>query len=165
MVAAEISSTSPARVPLRVLLIEDCAADAELLLAELRRGGYEPTWERVDTAAALRAALQRQPWDVITCDWIMPQFSAPAALKLIQELHLDVPVIIVSGQVGEEVAVTAMRAGACDYVSKNKLTRLWAASERELHEAEGRRARKRSEAAAYHWAAIVESSDDAIIGL
>jgi len=165
MSMAEPPATLPARLPLRVLLVEDYAADAELLIAELRRGGFEPSWERVDSAAGLALALQNPRWDVITCDWVMPQFSAPAALKMIQDSRIDVPVIIVSGQVGEEVAVTAMKGGACDYVSKDRLTRLCPAINRELHEVEERRARRRSEAAAYHWAAIVESSDDAIIGL
>jgi PAS domain S-box-containing protein len=126
-------------------LVEDSEPDAELLLHEVQRGGYEPTWERVDTATALTAALARQQWDVITCDWVMPRFSAPAALHLIQQQGVDVPIIIVSGEVGEEVAVSAMKAGACDYVSKHKLTRLCPAIERELKEAEGRRARKEAE--------------------
>ncbi|MFI5394164.1 MAG: PAS domain S-box protein [Candidatus Binatia bacterium] len=145
--------------------MEDSEADAEQVVEELRRGGYEPTWERVDTATALTAALTRQPWEVITCDWVMPQFSASAALALLRERRIDVPTIIVSGQVGEEFAVTAMRAGAHDFVSKQRLARLCSAIERELKEVEVRRARKRTEAAARQWAAIVESSDDAIIGL
>ena len=133
--------------PLRVLLIEDSEADALLLLRELRRGGYDPASERVDTAAALNAALTRQQWDLITCDWVMPQFSAPAALQLIQRSGCDVPIIIVSGEVGEEVAVSAMKAGAHDYVGKHKLARLVPAIERELREAENRRARTRAAAA------------------
>jgi sigma-B regulation protein RsbU (phosphoserine phosphatase) len=128
-------------------LIDDSEADAELVLAELCNGGYETAWERVETAAALMAALARQPWDVILCDYVMPQFSAPAALQLIREHGIDIPVIIVSGQVGEEVAVTAMKGGAYDYVSKHKLTRLCPAVERELREAEGQRARKYAEEA------------------
>ena len=117
-------------VPLRVLLIDDSEDDATLVLRELRHGGYEPTWERVDTAPALADALTRQAWDLITCDYVMPSFSAPEALKLIHDQHIDVPVIIISGQVGEEVAVTAMKAGAHDYVSKHKLMRLCPAMER-----------------------------------
>ena len=133
--------------PLRVLLIEDSEADALLLLRELRRGGYDPASERVDTAAALNAALTRQQWDLITCDWVMPQFSAPAALQLIKRSGCDVPIIIVSGEVGEEIAVSAMKAGAHDYVGKHKLARLVPAIERELREAENRRARTRAAAA------------------
>ncbi|MDX2168366.1 MAG: PAS domain S-box protein [Deltaproteobacteria bacterium] len=133
-------------IPLRVLLIEDSDDDAELLLHELRRGGYVPEWQRVDTADALRAALTAQAWDLITCDYVMPQFSAPAALSLIRASGLDLPVIIVSGQVGEEVAVTAMKAGAHDYISKHRMTRLVPAIERELADAATRRARREAEA-------------------
>jgi PAS domain S-box-containing protein len=149
-IAAAADTT--AVVPLRVLLVEDSEFDAELLLEELRRGGYEPTWERVDTATALTAALERQPWDIVTCDWVMPRFSAPAALALLREHCADVPIIIVSGQVGEEFAVTAMKAGAHDFVSKHKLSRLCPAIERELKETQIRWEHKRAEkalAAAY----------------
>jgi len=143
--------------PLRVLLIEDSEDDAALVVRELSRGGYDPTWERVDTAAALAAALRRQPWDLITCDWMMPQLTAPAALQLIQESGYDVPIIIVSGEVGEEVAVTAMKTGAHDFVSKHRMTRLVPAIERELREADGRRARKRAEHALRESEASVRS--------
>ena len=112
------------RMPLRLLLIDDSPDDALLVVLELNQGGYDVTSERVDTAAALSEALERGGWDAITCDWVMPRFSAPAALELIRERHCEVPVIVVSGQVGEEVAATAMRAGAHDYVSKSKLARL-----------------------------------------
>ncbi|HXQ20781.1 MAG TPA: ATP-binding protein [Candidatus Acidoferrales bacterium] len=144
-------------VPLRVLLIDDSEDDAALVLRELRHGGYEPTWERVDCAPALADALARQKWDLITCDYVMPSFSAPEALKLIHDRRIDVPVIIISGQVGEEVAVTAMKAGAHDYVSKHKLMRLCPAIERELHEAEVRRARRQAER---RTAALLEVATD-----
>ena len=133
--------------PLRVLLVEDTEDDALFILRELRSGGFEPTWKRVDTEPALTAALVQENWDLITCDWVMPQFSAPAALELIREDGFNGPIIIISGQVGEEVAVTAMKAGAHDYVSKHNLTRLIPAVERELSETNQRRARKRAEAA------------------
>src|SRR6185369_15022688 len=131
--------------PLRVLIIEDSADDAELVVRELRRGGYEPEWTRVDTAEDLTAALSSQCCDVITCDYVLERFSALAALDCIQRLGLDLPVIIVSGQVGEEVAVSAMKAGAHDYVSKHRLARLVPAIERELRDADIRRARRRVE--------------------
>ncbi len=137
----------PLARPLRLLLIDDDADDATLILFELRRHGYDPTSERVDTAAALGAALERQEWDMITCDWVMPQFSALAALDVIEEHHVDVPVIIVSGQVGEEFAVAAMKRGAHDFVSKHNLARLCPAIERELRESDDRRAGRRAEAA------------------
>ncbi len=131
--------------PLRVLLIEDSEDDAALLLRELRRAGYEPAAHRVETAEAMRAALAAQPWEVVISDHAMPRFSAQAALQIYQEHGLDIPFIIVSGAIGEAVAVEAMRAGAHDYVLKDKLARLTAVIERELHEAVERRERRRAE--------------------
>ena len=139
-------SDLPLRPSLRVLLVEDSEDDAALVLRELRRGGYEMIWERVDTGAGLTEALARQ-WDLVLCDYVMPQFSALAALQLIRARNDIVPVIIVSGEVGEDTAVGALKHGAHDFVSKNRLARLVPAVERELREAEDRRARKRAEAA------------------
>src|SRR4051794_27361393 len=102
-------------VPLRVLLVEDSEDDCALLLRALRRGGYEPEYTRVDTAEAMRTALTAAPWDVVISDHRMPQFSAPAALTLLQESGLELPFLIVSGTIGEEIAVEAMRAGAHDF--------------------------------------------------
>jgi len=132
-------------IPLRLLLIEDNEFDAVLISKELARNGYDVTWERVDTAQALAAALER-PWDLITCDWIMPRFGAPAALEILRQHGVDSPIIVLSGEVGEEMAVTAMKAGAHDFVGKNNLARLVPALQRELQEVEIRRARKREEA-------------------
>lgn len=132
--------------PLRVLLIEDSEDDALLLLRELRRGGFEPTWRRVETPQALHDALDGGEWDVITCDWVMPKFSAPAALELLRARRCDLPVIIVSGEVGEEVAVSALRSGARDFVSKQKLTRLVPAITREREEYADQQARRHAEA-------------------
>jgi PAS domain S-box-containing protein/putative nucleotidyltransferase with HDIG domain len=132
-------------VPLRVLVVEDSEDDAALVVRELRRGGYEPVVTRVDTADAMNAALDHQTWDVILADYMMPQFSAPAALKLVQDRGLDVPFIVVSGTIGEGTAVEAMKAGAHDYFPKHNLTRLVAALQRELREAEVRAARRRAE--------------------
>ncbi len=146
--------------------MDDSAEDAELVRLELQRGGYQPEWERVDTAPALVEALERHSWDVILCDYVMPQFSAPAALALLRERGCDLPVIIVSGQVGEEVAATTMRAGAHDYVSKHKLARLVPAVERELAEVEVRRARTRTDQALREsedrYRDLVEHSEDLI---
>ncbi|MBI3326006.1 MAG: response regulator [Nitrospinae bacterium] len=133
--------------PLRVLIIENSEDDAALLLRELRRGGYDPTCERVDTAEAMKAALTKQTWDIVISDYVMPHFSAPAALTLFQDSGLDLPFIIVSGSIGEDIAVSAMKAGAHDYIMKGNLARLNPAIERELREAEGRRERRRAEAA------------------
>jgi signal transduction histidine kinase len=130
---------------LRLLLVEDSADDAELLVRELVRAGYQPVVERVQTAAQLRASLARGPWDLIISDHALPGFSAPEALALVQESGLDTPFLIVSGAIGEEVAAQAMRAGARDYIMKDNLARLGPAIVRELREAEARRARKRLE--------------------
>ncbi len=126
---------------LRALLIEDNQRDADLLLRELRRG-YQVTHELVETAEAMSAALDKQSWDIVLSDYSLPTFSAPAALSLVKARCLDVPFIIVSGTIGEETAVEAMRAGAHDFMPKDKLARLLPAIERELKEAAGRAERK-----------------------
>ena len=126
-------------VSLRVLLIEDSEDDAALLVLHLRRGGYDPAMRRVETPHDMSKALQEQTWDIVIADYNMPHFSAPAALALLQESGLDIPFIIVSGVIGEEAAVAAMRAGAHDYVMKGNLPRLIPAIERELRDAEKRR--------------------------
>lgn len=96
---------------LRVLIVEDSEDDAELLVLELRRGGYQPCWKRVDTAGAMRTALDRETWHLVISDHAMPHFSGLAALELLKETALDLPFIIVSATIGEEVAVAAMKAG------------------------------------------------------
>ena len=130
---------------LEVLLAEDSASDAKLLIYELRKGVESLTVERVETAEALREALCAKRWDVLISDWAMPQFDGLAALGIVAELELDLPFIIVSGTIGEDVAVQAMRAGAHDYLIKGHLARLVPAIERELREAEVRAARRQAE--------------------
>ena len=129
--------------PLRVLIVEDCEDDAELIARLLRQGGYELTWQRVDTAKGMATALAGPTWDAIICDYRLPGFSGLAALKTLQKMGLDLPFIMVSGQAGEETAVEAMRAGAHDYLIKDRLTRLLPALEREMREA-GVRAKRRN---------------------
>ena len=97
--------------PLRVLIVEDSGADVDLLLRALRRGGYEAAYDVVETPAAMRAALARQDWDVITSDHAMPHFSAPAALALAKEVCPDVPFLIVSGEIDLNLAVSLMKGG------------------------------------------------------
>src|SRR5439155_12861961 len=139
--------TTQQKTPLRVLIIEDSEFDARILVNTLRQGGYQPAFQRVDTAEALRAALSNAQWDIILSDYNMPNFSAPAALKIALESGFDLPFIIISGGIGEDVAVAAMKAGANDYLMKGNLARLAPAVERELREAEIRAARRRAEEA------------------
>ena len=125
---------------LRVLMVEDSEDDAELLAIELERGGYQVFFQRVDTKEEMQKALgQHQPWDIVLADYSMPKFSALAALKILKEHSLDLPFVIVSGKIGEDTAVAAMKAGAHDYLVKGKLSRLIPAVERELREAELRK--------------------------
>lgn len=128
--------------PLRVLIVEDSEYDAALLIRAFRTQGYDPTWKIVDMPAALESELRSATWDVILCDYNLPQFGGPAALQILKESGLDLPLIIVSGIIGEDVAVAAMKAGAHDYVPKDNLARLVPAVEREVREAEVRRKRK-----------------------
>ena len=131
---------------LEVLLVEDSEDDALLLVRTLRRGGYDTIWERVDTAADMEAALDGRSWDLVISDHSMPAFSSSAALGLLRSKgFVDLPFIIVSGQIGEDAAVAAMKAGAHDYLMKDNLTRLNSAIERELREADVRRERRRAE--------------------
>ncbi len=132
-------------IQLCVLIVEDSEDDAILLLRELRRGGYEPVFERVETPSAMENALAKHAWDVVISDYVMPCFSGPEALKLLQQSGYDIPFIIVSGKIGEDVAVEAMKAGAHDYIIKGNLARLIPAIERELREAAVRRERKAAE--------------------
>src|ERR671916_3468572 len=134
--------------PLRVLLVEDSENDALLLLRELKRGGYEPLSRRVDTAWEMGEALEEQAWDLGISDHSMPAFSSLGALDLLRgKGFVDLPFIIVSGRIGEDAAVSAMKAGAHDYIMKDNLARLNSAIERELREAEVRRRRREAEAA------------------
>jgi signal transduction histidine kinase len=135
------------RVPLRVLHVEDSEADALLVMRELRRGGFDPTTERVDTRAAFKEALRAREWDVIISDYALPEYDGLAALADAREAGKDdVPFILVSGTIGEAGAVNAVRAGARDYVLKNCLDRLPVVVEREVRDAKVRaKQRKMSE--------------------
>lgn len=131
---------------LRVLLVEDCEDDARLLERELIRGGYKPLIKRLDSPGAMNEALREQTWDLVLTDWTLPRFSALFALEMLKCNGLDLPFIIVSGTIDEEVAIRAMKAGVHDYVMKSNLGRLVPAVQRELCEADDRRSRKRAEA-------------------
>jgi DNA-binding NtrC family response regulator len=105
---------------LHLLIVDDSADDAELMVLALRRAGVDPTYERVETPEAMEAALARESWDLIISDYAMPRFSGLAALKLLQDKKLDLPFILVSGSAGENVAVDAMKAGAHHYILKEQ---------------------------------------------
>jgi len=130
-------------VPIRVLMVEDSEDDALLIVRELKSGGYDVTYQRVDSAGALVLACDSQDWDLIISDYSMPHFSGTEALNLVRSKHLEVPFIFVSGTIGEETAVTAMKNGAQDYLMKNNLKRLVSAVQRELRESEQRKERER----------------------
>lgn len=127
---------------LRILFIEDSESDALLLLREIQRAGYEVEWERVQTAEDIQSALVRQEWDAILCDYSMPRMDAPQALKILKSSGLDIPFIIVSGTIGEEAAISALKAGANDFLIKGKFARLLPAIEREIKDAHLRHEQK-----------------------
>lgn len=137
--------TSTRGKTLQVLIVEDSENDAALLELELERAGYEPHCRRVDSPGALSAALDEKTWDVIIADYVMPQFNGLAALAIVKERDLDLPFIVVSGHITDNTAVAAMKAGAHDYVMKDNLARLGPAVDRELRDAEMRRARRRAD--------------------
>lgn len=151
---------------LRVLIVEDSEDDATLLALELRRGGFELTHERVDRAADMREALSRQTWDVVISGFSMPHFGAFEALEIAKAHDPDLPFIIVSGTIGEDVAVEAMRVGASDYVMKGNLARLIPAIQRELRDAEQRRTGRAAQAALVEseqrYALVEEAVDDGL---
>lgn len=127
--------------PLRLILIEDSSADAELVTRQLRGAGFDFEHRIVQDAGELRSALSQGPWDVAIADYNLPGFGAPEALEIIQEAGVDLPFIIISGVISDEIAVNAMKAGARDFVMKQNLARLIPAIHRELREAEVRRER------------------------
>ena len=145
-----------------MLVVEDTPDDAELMILALKEGGLDPTWERVQTAEELAAALAKTSWDAVFSDYTIPEFGAAAALEIVRAADLDLPFLIVSGTVGEEVAAEMMRVGANDFVLKQNLARLAPAVDREMRAAQTRRKSHREVQAAARLAAIVDSSDDAI---
>ena len=154
---------------LRLLIVEDCEDDALLTVRELRRAGYNVEFERVETAAAMAVALNQQTWDLVIADYSLPQFSGTAALELLTSSGLDIPFLIISGSIGDDLAVEVMKSGAHDYMLKGNLKRLAPSVERELREAEMRRQRRHTELALgdseARKAAIFDSALDSIISI
>ena len=148
---------------IRVLIVEDRPADAELIIRELRQAGFEPDWQRVETEPEFLAGLNDRP-DIILADHNLPQFSASRALGLLQEHGPDIPFIIVTGSISEEVAVERMKQGATDYLLKDRLTRLGQAVEHALKEKLLRQEKRAAQEVLAQLAALVDYSDDAIIG-
>jgi PAS domain S-box-containing protein len=138
-------SSSKMKSRLNLLVVEDSEDDAELILREIRRGGYTIEFVRVETKSDMQRALAQRPWDIILSDYSMPQFSAMAALGALKDSGLDIPFLVISGTIGEETAVTALKSGAHDFLLKGKLARLVPAIERELRDAETRRSRHEAE--------------------
>jgi diguanylate cyclase (GGDEF)-like protein len=147
-------------LPLRLLLVEDSEDDALLLLRELSKSGFAPDHIRVDTAAALRMALENGAWDIVITDHNMPGFNSAEALVIVREKDPNLPVIIVSGSIGEDIAVAAMKGGAHDYIMKENLTRLAPAIGRELRDAQTRQAHRQAQETIEHMA-----YHDALTGL
>lgn len=130
---------------IKVLLIEDSAGDAFLVIHELKAGNFNPFWKRVHTANAFQDQLDSCEWDIIIADYYLPGFDAPKALEILKEKQLDIPFIVVSGVIGEQVAVEIMKSGAHDYLMKGNLTRLSEAVRREVREAQLRKQHQQAE--------------------
>lgn len=147
-------------ISLRILVVEDSEDDTELMIHMLRKGGLDPEYMRVDNKDDLTSAIGSQQWDVLITDHNMPQFDSYAVLDVVKKTGSDIPVIIVSGSIGEEVAVAAMQAGARDYILKDRMSRLVPAIKRELKEAGVRRAHRQAEDTLYFLA-----NNDSLTGL
>ncbi len=152
--------------PLNVLIIEDNESDADLVTRQLEKAGMAGLVLRVESADELKEALQNRSWDIVVADYSLPQFDAPAALKIVREVDSDIPFIVVSGTVGEDTAVQMMKSGAQDYLMKGSLTRLVPAINRELAEARNRKNHRLAQVALREseakFRAVFENSVDAI---
>ena len=149
---------------LRVLVVEDSVDDTFFIVRELQRGGFLVEFERVETPSAMQNALQERHWDLVISDYSMPLFDGFAALALFQRCGFDIPFIIVSGALGEDKAVEMLKAGADEYVMKDRLNRLVPAVRNELRSAKERRNRRQTESSSAYLASLVQSCEDSIIG-
>jgi len=162
-VKMNMETKQDARVPLNVLLIEDSEDDAMFVIHELKRGGFAVSSLRVECLETMARALEEKKWDLIISDYVMPRFSGLEALKLVQMQGYDIPFLVVSGKIGEAVAVEAMRAGAQDYILKDNLARLLPAVKRELVEATSRRERRKAEEQVRKLLTAVTQSPNSIV--
>ncbi len=148
-------------------MLEDSEDDILLIMRHLKKSGYNPLYEKVQTADTIKKALQERKWDIILCDYTMPKFSASAAIALLKKLKIDIPIIIVSGTIGEEKAIECMRSGAHDYIMKSNLSRLAPAIVRELKQTKVRKKQKRTEEKLYKekqlFRTLAEQSSDIIV--
>jgi diguanylate cyclase (GGDEF)-like protein/PAS domain S-box-containing protein len=154
--------TDTALVPLNALIVEDSEDDTLLLLAMLRQSGFQPHWRRVECAEDLESALAQEAWDIVFSDYSMPRFRGDIALEITRRHDPDIPFIFVSGTIGEDAAVAAMKAGAQDYVMKGNLNRLAPAVRRELEDARMRRDRHRAELELRKLSLAVEQTADSV---
>ena len=138
------------KIKIKILIVEDSEDDAELVILELKRGGFDPKWNRVQNAEEMKTALREHSWDIIISDYQMPEFNGLDALALTRNFDHDIPFILVSGKIGEEIAVKIMKEGAQDFVNKDNLARLVPVFDRELNEANMRRNKKKAEEALRH---------------
>jgi PAS domain S-box-containing protein len=150
--------------PLRLLIVEDSLNDTLFIVRELLRGGFQVTSRRVETAQAMKEALQGQSWDLIISDYALPQFNGSQALGIYKACGSDVPFIMVSGFIGERQAVEMVKAGANEYVMKDNLKLLVSVVRKQLRAAHERRIRKRTECTAAFLASLADSCEDAVIG-
>lgn len=148
---------------LRVLIVEDSDNDAALLVRELRKGGYEPEYVQVETAEDLESRIKEGCWDCVISDYSMPSFDGITALKMVRKLNRDIPFIIVSANIGEEIAIMAMKAGAQDYIMKGNLKRLLPAIDRELKEAVIRKQHRLAEEEMRKLSSAMEQTADVVI--
>ena len=152
---------------LRSLIIEDSEDDTLLLIRNLKKGGYNPVYERVETVDAMKKALKEKQWDIILCDYSLSKFNAPSAIAILKETNIDIPLIVITGAIGEETAAECMRLGAQDFIIKGNMSRLCPAIARELEDAEIRNKEKQVEEKLRHeeqrFRAFIEHSSDIIV--
>jgi len=152
---------------LRSLIIEDSEDDTLLLIRNLKKGGYNPVYKRVETADAMKKALKEKQWDIILCDYSLSKFNAPSAIAILKETNIDTPLIVITGAIGEETAAECMRLGAQDFIMKGNMSRLCPAIARELEDAGIRNKEKQTEEKLRHeeqrFRAFIEHSSDIIV--